>query len=167
MPEGDGYNASDMFLASLYQRTLDQGLAKTVFWSGEIASHAQFIELAKRQSVVMSFAFIGQDCAGYAWLCPITGNYAYPHFVFFRNSLGEDSKKLGKMFIDQWFGFTDSDGGRLLDLLFGVVPDFNKLAHKYVEKIGGTKLGKVPKLFKNKQGERRDALVFYWSPDED
>jgi hypothetical protein len=166
VPEGDGWNASDMFLRSLYQRTVDQGLAKIVFWENHVESHQQFVDLAKRHTVVMSFVFMGNDCAGYAWLCPISGNYAYPHFCFFKKIFGDKSREAGRMFIDMWFGFTDEDGGRLLDILFGVIPDFNLVAHKYVEDLGGTKLGKVPKLFKNKLGERRDAFIYYWAPKE-
>lgn len=166
VPEGDGFNASDIFLRSLYQRTVDQNLAKIVFWEGTVESHQQFVDMMKRNTVILSFAFAGNECVGYAWLCPVSGNYAYPHFCFFRDSWGETSRKLGTMFLDQWFAFDDDEGGRLLDILFGIIPKFNVWAKNYVIEIGATMVGEVPGLFKNKHGDRDDGVIFYWSAVE-
>jgi len=166
VPEGDGWNANDMFLASLYQRTEDQSLVKIVYWEGSVRSHQDFIEMAKRRSTVMVFPFEGDRCVGYAWLAPITGNYALPHFCFFKEVWGDRSREIAREIIDYWFSFP-GEGGRLLDVLIGVIPDLNVHARKFVEKVGGTYIGIVPNMFKSVDHDgRRDAYFYYWTPED-
>ena len=168
--QDDAWIASDEFLASLYQRTQDQGLVKTVFWEGGVHDHQGFIEMAKRKRTAMVFVFRGNNCAGYAWLAPIVSNYALPHFCFFKDYWGDTSKELAETVIDYCFSFPTLDGeDRLFDVLVGIIPDFNVRAHRFVESIGAKKVGVIPKMFRNKL-ERvplRDAHVYYWAPNRD
>jgi len=165
VPEGDGWNAKDIFLASLYQRTVDQGLAKTVYFEGLVNSYDDFIAMAKRKSTVMVFTFMGNDCVGYAWLSPISGNYAYPHFCFFKKVWGERARELGHLVLDHWFSFVDDSGGRLLDVLFGIIPIFNVSAQRFVADVGAVRLGEVPGLFKTTDGVQKNAVIYYWVPE--
>jgi hypothetical protein len=165
VPRGDLWSASDTFLASLYQRTQDHGLVNIVYWEGSVRSHQDFISMAKRQGTVMVFAFVGEQCAGYAWLAPIAGNYALPHFCFFKDYWGKQSREIGHNILDYWFSFP-GDNGPLFDVLIGVIPDLNVSACKFVEDLGAIRLGVVPRMFKSTEGKsRRDAVFYYWTRD--
>jgi len=65
--------------------------------------------------------------------------------------------------VDYWFSWPGSDGTRLLDVLIGIMPGFNHRAHRYVEKLGWTHLGKIPNMFKDTEGNREDAIIYYTS----
>jgi hypothetical protein len=161
----DEWTAGDDFLTSLWVKTDGQKLASLIYWEGSVRSAQDFISMAKSENTVMVFAFKGQQCAGYAWLGPVSGNYALPHFCFFKEYWGDVAKELGHSILDYWFSWRDDDGP-LLDVLIGIIPDVNVNARNFVQVIGATHLGIIPNMFKNKQtGERRDAHFYYWNPE--
>ena len=157
----DEWILSDAFLVRMYEQTRDEGLLNIVFVGGGIAAAADFIALCKSPRNAMVFAFEGQICVGYAWLSGMAGNYAFAHFCFFKSIWGRRTSDVGKMLIDYWFSFP----GPLFDTIIGVIPGFNRLAHKFVVGLGFVHLGTIPGMLKNRFG-RENAEVFYLSrPD--
>ena len=151
-------------MSQLFIKTVEDGLHKTVFFEGSIQDAMDFISLAKRKSTVMAFVFQGQECAGYAWLTPINGNYAFPHFCFFKEVWGKTSHELGEMLLRYWFSWEDAKGP-LLDVLIGVIPDFNVKAQHFVEDVGAVRLGMIPRFFRDRDGTRRDGAIYYWTQE--
>lgn len=135
-------------------------MIRRVFWDGSIADARSFIEFMKRPGNIVTLLFKGGRCAGYAWLTGLCSNYAFGHFCFLRSVWGPQADEAGRMYLDYWFSFPGNDGP-LLDTILGMVPGFNKLAHQYVERIGFQRLGVIPGMLRNKQGDRDDAVIFY------
>lgn len=159
MRVNDGWILSDAFLDGIYQQTHDEGLAGAVFWASPFSSSLEFAEFCKRN--ILTFVFEGRVCVGYVWLTGVANSYAFGHFCFFRSVWGRTTE-MGRKVTDYWFSFPGTDGP-LLDTIIGLVPGFNKRAHAFVERTGFKRLGHIPKMLKNKLGDREDAVVFYMS----
>ena len=160
-PSEDGWILSTDFMASIFDKIVDQGLLKTTFWEGSIADSGQFISMAKSPHNHMVLLFEGQNCVGLAWLSAVATNYAFGHFCLFKEIWGR-SVNIGKTCIDYWFSWP-GEGGPLLDVIVGIVPGFNHRGHKYVESLGFTRLGVIPGMFRDTTRNREDAVIYYLS----
>jgi len=150
---------SEEFLDTVFQKMVGQGLLKTTFWEGTVIDESHFVSLARNKNNHMVFFFEERNCVGFAWLSSVTSNYAFDHFCLFKEVWGR-SVEIGKDCVDYWFSWP-GDGGPLLDVIIGIVPGFNKRAHKFVEKLGWTRLGVIPGMFRNQDRDRDDAVIFY------
>jgi len=153
------WTAPDEFLEAVFQRMKDQGLLKTMFWEGNITEAKHFISLMQSPNNHPVFFFHNQNCVGFAWLSSVASNYAFVHFCLFKDVWGR-AVEVGLNAVDYWFSWPGDDGP-LLDVLIGIMPGFNKRAHKYVEKLGWTRLGQIPGMFKDKDRNRENAVVYY------
>lgn len=152
---------SDGFMVSVFDKIVDQGLLKTTFWEGTITDFSQFLGMVKSPNNHVVLFFEKQNCVGLAWLSAVTTNYAFGHFCLFREIWG-NSVNIGKNCIDYWFSWP-GHGGPLLDVIVGIMPGFNKRAHKFIENIGFTRLGVIPGMFRDKERNREDAVIYYKS----
>jgi len=154
---------SDDFLDSIFQKMEEQGLVKTTFWEGNITDESHFIGLVKNRNNHVVFFFQGRQCVGLAWLSAVTSNYAFGHFCLFREIWG-DTEKVGRDCVDYWFSWPGSNGP-LLDVIVGIMPGFNRRAHKFVERIGWERLGSIPGMFRDSELSRDDAVIYYVTRD--
>ena len=152
---------NDEFLETVFDKMVDQKLLKTTFWEGSITNEAQFVGMVKNSNNHVVFFLEDDDCVGFAWLSAVTSNYAFAHFCLFREMWGR-SVKIGKDCMDYWFSWP-GDGGPLLDVIVGIMPGVNKPAHKYVEKLGWIRLGIIPNMFRDKERNQEDAVIYYTS----
>ena len=155
-----GWILSDEFLSDMWVQLLDEDLMQTVFWEGNVSSVDEFSAFCKRQHNVLAFIFDDRECVGFAWLGPMSGNYAFAHFCLFRSIWGEKTTEVGQLVLRYWFDFP-GHAGPLIDVIIGMVPGFNTQAHKFVIRLGMTRLGAIPTLFKNKRGDVDEAVIFY------
>lgn len=158
--EGD-WILSDWFLTNVYHQVRDQKLIKTVFWEGNIETLDEFISFTKKPTNIISFVFYDRICIGMTWLSPVSGNHGFGHFCFLKQAWGKHTIRAGRMTMDYWMNFPGV-GGPLLDVVIGVMPMFNTRAHAYIEKIGGVRLGVIPSMFRDKQFNRDDAVIYYF-----
>jgi hypothetical protein len=154
---------SEEYLDSVFDKMVSQGLLKTTFWEENITDQSHFVAMARSPNTHMVLFFEGQECVGFAWLSAVTSNYAFAHFCLFREIWGR-SVEIGKIGVDYWFSWPGTNGP-LLDVIIGIIPGFNKRAHRYVEKLGWTRLGNIPGMFRDKSGVREDAEIYYVSND--
>ncbi len=148
-------------MASVFDKIVDQGLVKQTFWEDSIVTDYQFLGMVKNPNNHVLLFFEEQNCVGLAWLSAVTSNYAFAHFCLFKEIWGR-SVKLGQTGVDYWFSWPAEDG-LLLDVIIGIMPGFNKRAHKYVEKLGWVRLGVIPEMFRDKDRNREDAVIYYIS----
>lgn len=144
----------------MYEKTRDEGLLKTVFWTREM-SMADFIGMCQLAGNCLVFAFMGRECVGYAWLNGMSDNHAMAHFCLFKSIWGRRTEQVGKAILEHWFSFPGDDGP-LFDTILGIVPGFNRRAHRFIERLGFIHLGTVPNMLKNRF-DREDAEIFYIS----
>jgi RimJ/RimL family protein N-acetyltransferase len=156
----------DEVVGAAYQKCLQQELIDTIFWETGIEDQDEFIAFAKKKSVIFSFVYLGEfgsgDIIGFVWLTGLSNNHALGHFCFFKEWWGDKTVEAGRIATDYWFSF-EGENSPLLDTIIGMVPAFNKRAHRYVEKVGFSRLGVIPRLFKNPKGDREHAVIFYLS----
>jgi len=148
-------------MISVFDKIVEQDLLKTTFWEGTIVDASQFLGMAKSPNNHVVLFFEEQNCVGLAWLSAVTSNYAFGHFCLFRETWGH-SVNIGKTCVDYWFSWPGT-GGPLLDVIIGIMPGFNKRAHKYIENLGFTRLGRIPGMFRDKERNREDAVIYYTS----
>ena len=152
---------SEEFLEGIFDKIIDQGLLKTTFWEGGVTEKSQFVALARNPNNHLVFAFEEKNCVGVGWLSAVMSNYAFAHFCLFKEIWGR-SVNIGKTCVDYWFSWP-GEGGPLLDSIIGIMPGFNKRAHNYVARLGWTRLGRIPGMFRDKTRNREDAVIYYIS----
>ncbi len=157
----DEWILSEVFLDSVFDKMVGQKLLKTTFWEGRVTDESHFVNLARSPNNHMVFFFEERNCVGFAWLSAVTSNYAFAHFCLFKEIWGR-SDEVGKKGVDYWFSWPGTEGP-LLDVLIGIMPGFNKLAHKFVERLGWTRLGVIPGMFRDSDRNREDAAIYYVS----
>lgn len=157
----DEWILSEEFLDSVFDKMVSQGLLKTTFWEGSITDQSHFVRLARSPNNHMVFFFEDTNCVGFAWLSGVTSNYAFNHFCLFKEVWGR-SIEIGKDCVDYWMSWPGTNGP-LLDVIVGIMPGFNTRAHKYVERLGWTRLGVIPGMFRDLERNRDDAVVYYLS----
>ena len=154
---------SDEFLDAIFDKMIKERLLKTTFWEGHITDHSHFVKLVQSQHNHVVFLFEATRCIGFAWLSAVTSNYAFGHFCVFREAWGR-SVDIGKTTLDYWFSWPGTNGP-LLDVILGIIPGFNKRAHKFVERLGLTRLGVIPGMFRDQNRNRDDAVIYYRGRD--
>ena len=133
-------------------------MVKTTFWEGTIRDGDSFVELLKNPNNHPVLFFRSRVCVGLAWLSSVASNYAFGHFCLLKDIWGV-ADQVGRDCVDYWFSWPGFNGP-LLDVIIGIIPGFNKRAHKYIERIGFTRLGVIPGMFKD-ETSREDAVIFY------
>lgn len=136
---------------SVGKRAWDQGVLETVFINGGVTSSEDFLWTMQRPTNLPVFAFVNKICIGVAWLNNISGNHAFGHFLFLKGGRGETARDAGKLILKYWLAFSAEDGP-ILDVVLGLVPSFNERAIKFVQDLGMTKLGEIPKIAKGGPG---------------
>ncbi len=142
------------------EKTFDE-----VFYEeGSVKTPDEYIQLMQRPSNIPVFLFRGDECLGFAWLNGTSGNMAYAHFLFKKKAWGKWTLHMGRMLMDYWFSFPGKDDEPLFEFIFGLMPGFNKAATNYVERLGWTRLGSVPKMLKCAyRTDRASAEIYYIS----
>ena len=155
----DEWILSEAFLDSVFEKMVQQKLLKTVFWERQVTDESHFVKLAKNPHNHMVFFFEETNCVGFAWLSSVASNYAFGNFCLFREVWGRTAD-IGKTCVGYWFSWPGNDGP-LLDVIIGIMPGFNERAHKYIEGLGFTRLGVIPKMFRDLDRNREDAVIYY------
>jgi len=134
-------------------------LLEIVFWQGGVETAERFIRVMRRPENFVVVPTLDWEPAGVAWLNGVSGNYAFGHFVFFREHWGRQAEDLGRQVVDYWFEMGGNNP--VFDVIIGTVPAFNARACRYVERLGFQRLGDIPRMMRSDNGERYDAVVLY------
>lgn len=155
----------DSIIIELFNGMVKDKVLKKVFYSKTVESASQLIEFLKDPH---NYAVVTMDkdkVCGVAWLNGLYNNHADAHFCFLRRAWGENSYKLGERIIQYWFAF-ESNGKKLLEVLLGMTPASNKAALRFIEKLGFTKVGVIPKILDDKyKNESVAAMISYREND--
>lgn len=154
----------DETVLSVAEQSITDGTFKTVFMEGDVQSSEEFLMMMKSPKNIPVFAFRGLDVIAAGWLNNVSLNRAFCHFMFLSSAWGKFTNEAGRMIIDYWMSLPkDDDGGPLFDVLLGAVPASNQRAVDFAQKMGGTYLGRIPKMIVNAfTGDRIDAEILYY-----
>jgi hypothetical protein len=154
----DGWSLPDEFLYSLAIQMVREGTFHHVFYDGTITSPEAFLETMQKPANVPVFFFDGSEPLGFAWLNGLSGNLAFAHFGGLKSARGR-SVKIGQLAVKYWM-----TNFKFLSVILGITPQPNRLAVRFIERIGFTVLGEIPGvLFDAFKAEKVSAVVSYYA----
>lgn len=146
----------DTFLEDVFDRMVGEGLLSIVFANVNVRSSDDFLRLMRHPSNIPVFAVSGSTCLGFAWLNGIGATFAYAHFCTFANDIATP-EEMGASVLDYWWKSFST-----IEVLLGTIPSFNPKAIAFVERMGFSRVGEIPRLYVNPMTkEHCSAVVLY------
>lgn len=146
----------DGFLLQFAVRLAEENVFQQVFYNGHLKSPGEFLEFMKRPANLPVFFFDGTEPLGVAWLNGLDGVLAFGHFAAMKNARGS-TLELGEMVLRYWMSWG------LFNTILGVIPAWNVLAVRFIQRLGFKVLGEIPEvLYDAYRGEHVNAVVSYY-----
>ena len=139
--QNGAWTLPDETMIGVWNRLVFCDLVDTLFYSGETTTPESFLRLVKAPHNVVNVVVDERQIVFISWLNDVGPNFAFGHFCGFPEIWGKHSVEVGKMVVDYWF-----DNFKLLDTIIGKIPAVNKMAVRFIEKLGFTILGTIPHL---------------------
>lgn len=83
---------------------------------------------------------------GFAWFNEVSDNHCTGHFCFFKETWGKSAFRLAEAVLRYWFAMPNSVGAPLFDVIIGRTPSENRLAVRFIRKLGFVVVGEIPKI---------------------
>lgn len=164
--EVDGIRTfTDTFIAGIYARMIDDGVADLVFYDGSVRSPKAFVDLLKGS--VSYVIFLHELPAGVAWINRLQSRWGQFNFCCFSHVWGRDSVAVGRYAVKTLIHQQDNQGTYIWDAFLGIMPVCNTYACGYVLKCGGKKIGVLPNgcWFADEKISKDALLVSYTRED--
>jgi len=130
-------------LIHLFELTVDYDLLGQVFYEGDVLTQYDFAQAISTGELFI--AVMNGTTVGYAWLNLFFGGSAGVNFCLFPPVWGKQSLIIGKDFIREVFAMEDAvRGGPWRHSLFGLTPSTNKLALRFLRRVGFKDQGVIP-----------------------
>jgi hypothetical protein len=156
----------DNLVAGVFEKFKTDGMLHVVFCDGGIKTADEFIAMVKNNANAVSFLFYNEVISGIAWLNNISVNHGMAHFCLFKEVWGGPSIEIGHEVFRYWFSMPKPDGTPLFDVITGMLPATHKHAIRFIQKLGCTIVGEIPKMMKNVYtGEMAPAVISYKERD--
>lgn len=161
--EADGVRTmADSFLAGLYERTVHEGFDRVAFVDGSIRSVADFLGIVRNMADNRFFVFADEarEVLGMFWATNFEGRACRSHFAFYREAGRRRlTVAMGRMGLEYMLHAQD-EAGYVLDSVEGLTPVSNRLACRFVRKIGMRIIGEVPnRLWNHWEGRSESAQL--------
>jgi len=158
----DTWTIHDETVKRTFDVMFEQELHTVVFVDGSIKNRDEFLAYAKSSKNLFQWVLVNGMIAGVCWLNNFAGKQAFGHFCFFADTWGKYTKQMGLQVINYWFDMK-MDETPILDIVFGIIPNFNKKAIGYVESLGFVKMTpSIPEMIHCKyRGEKCDATLLF------
>ncbi len=151
----------DSQIKQLFNRTVQEGLDKIVFYEGTIQTEDRFLSMTKSQGTYFYLLFGDEKLVGYTWLNRFENRAAKQHYCIFKEYWGK-SIDIGRFVLEKFLNQKDSEGNYLLDLLTGYVPEWNKKAINFSLKCGGKTHGLIPNAIFNQVTQKSEPAMFIY-----
>lgn len=161
--DGHEYNMPDSYLSKAYRRTVIEKTIHKVFYDGSINNTYDFIKFFKQKHIELTFVDYGKEEAGFFWLSPFVGRSSFITYCLYKNHL-QESLLISRACITDIFSRKDSDGRYKIDTLVSLTPANNKLALRFLKKIGMEISGTIPDLvYDDKTHKNIDGILTHLS----
>jgi len=167
--EVDGIRSfPDSLLKSIFVKMENEGLVSKAFPEGDVQTAEDFLYCMKSNANRLFLIFRdNKEILGIVWLNGFRARSAYMHHCLFKKVWGKDSPEIGKDVLNKLLSLKDAQG-YIFDVLIGMTPANNKLAVKWLEKIGLTILGEIPNaIWDRKSGKSVPGIVSYAQRKDD
>ena len=162
------WSLTDRQLLEIYLKLLKHRLIDKVFIMGEASTPDKFVAMIKNKRNVFNIVINEEnECTTLSWLNRWGFNHAFVHHCFFPEAWGKHTYEIGKMVLKYWFEMKKDNGEPILDVLMGKTPESNRLAVRFIKKMGFTIIGTVPGIcFDVKQKKKIGAVFSYIRREE-
>lgn len=153
------YRDSD--IKALYEKVYRDGSGDTVFFDGSIRHADHFLELMKGPHNFLHIIYVDQKIVAMAWINRIEETHCYCHWLFFKEAWGdtiiyEVGQYLLAYLIDR-YGF---------EVIMGITPNFNKLALRYLKRLGLQEAGTIPGILYHAKNDEAIPGTFMYITKE-
>jgi len=152
---------SDDAMLAAFETLEKDRILDVVFSDDPVTSFDQFLAIMKNPANTVSVILLDHEIVGLAWLNQAHKNHAFVHYALFREVWGRYTMPIAEACLDYWFSFTDESGNKLIEVLLGQTPEWNRRAINYTKRLGWTVLGTVP-LIANGSG----LIISYLTRDQ-
>jgi hypothetical protein len=135
---------TDLDLHRFYDRLKTSGIIKAAFPLGGVDSKEAFAATARQPGTVFFGLLWDGEPSGFVTLDQIRGRWAHIHFAFFKNVWGKKAITLGRHALASLLYWKTSDDTFMFDGFLGITPENNKLAQRFVKKVGVTSYCMIP-----------------------
>lgn len=159
-------NFPDSYLKYLFDRIAEERQLEKLFYDGSIKTNEEFLNLMKYSANKLFLIFCDDEIAGIIWLNGFETRSAVLHFCLFRRFWGDKALFIGKATLNELLYMKDPEG-HIFDVLLGLTPANNKLAVRYIQKIGMNVAGELPKaIWDAKLQQSISGVVSYITREE-
>lgn len=160
---GGDWTLSDDIVLGIARQCEKEGTFKRVFCEGGVGTPEEFLAEMQKPTNIPVFIYRGTDPVGFAWLNGIAGNHAFAHFCFLSSAWGPPAEEAGRMLLDYWMSFGESEGAPVFDVIIGTTPETSVLATRFAQRVGFVRLGSIPRMIVNKYtGKHCAAVILYY-----
>ncbi|MBU1002383.1 MAG: hypothetical protein KKE73_07650 [Proteobacteria bacterium] len=146
-------------LGSLWRQLGREGMQRTLFYDGGVASSQEFTRFASDPARLFYAVVVDQSPVALFWLDGWSGQAAFIHFAVFRRAQGQAARIIGR-YVTGWLLRAEREGGGpLVRTLIGLTPDTHPLAVRFVRDLGFRILGRVPQVLSLADGRTVAAIV--------
>jgi len=135
---------TDSEVMGLYEQMEMDGTSETVFYDGSVMGAHDFLRTMKHGNTRLFVVSLEREVAGVIWLTDFEARRAAFHFCFFSNAWDSDLVFVGTECVSEILNMQNGSGEPIFDALTGIVPEFNKKAIAWCEKMGFEVLGILP-----------------------
>lgn len=153
-------------LERIYDLVVESGHQAQVFYDCRCSNHDEFFKVMVNPDMHYWALYYEGNLSGFAWLNGRVGKSAFAHFCMFKNVYGRSrdgvskSVELGRFVVAHWLRHTDGKGEYLLDVLIGITPKCNRMALKWIQRIGAVRRGEIPYgAWMEATGKSEDAVL--------
>jgi hypothetical protein len=159
---------AEVELFSVYELMLDSKALSSVFYDGSCQSFSAFLEMFSQPDMHYWLLYYEGQLCGIAWMNGMVNKRAFAHFCMLKNVYGRRSDgmsksvAIGRFCLASWLNHKGDDGQYLIDVLVGITPERNKMAIKWVQRVGFVRAGTIPfAVWMGDSGESEPGVLSY------
>lgn len=131
-----------------------------VFHDGYVTGPVSFVDFVSREDVHFYGIYFNDQPMAMAWLCGSLGNTMMTHFSGLFSCFRKHTVNCGLKFCRTMLNAKKADGSPYVDVLSGLTPETNRLALRFIKRLGFHPIGTIPGLF-TIEGEKVGGVVSY------
>ena len=158
--EARGWSVSDEAMGYVWDKIKRANLVKRVWPTGEVRTADDWFTMIKNPTNIVNLVTGYEDVVAFAWLNGISHNHAFAHYCTFPEAWGRGTVGIMRQCLKYWFGFKDENGNPMLEVILGRTPSDNRLAIKFLDRIGMEVLGEIPGIGIDVYKNKKVGLVF-------
>ncbi|TVM30260.1 hypothetical protein [Oceanidesulfovibrio marinus] len=136
---------NDPALAGFWDRLAESRTVNAVFYGGDCTSREHFVAFVRRPDVLFFGLLWDGEPGGFLILDRIEGRWARIHFGMFKGFYGHKARTMARFGVAHLL-FWQMDGTYVFDGFMGITPENNKLAQRFIQKVGARVYCTIPEI---------------------